>query len=65
MSVNRDALNRWAHWAGDSNNTPRGERLDHASSVVGRDVGSYNDLSTREIMEVIRDHEQERGTWPN
>ena len=63
-TTDRAGLNRWAHWAADSSNTPREERLAQASRAVGRDVSSYNDLGTKEILEVIRDAEQRRGTWP-
>ena len=54
--VNRDALNRWAHWAGGSNNTPH---VVKGWTMPRRPwSGAMSGVTWFEIMEVIRDHEQ-------
>jgi hypothetical protein len=35
-----------------------------ASDVLGHSVESFNALNSRELIEVIRSCEQERGIWP-
>ena len=65
MGTNRSDFQRWAHWSCDSGHVDRSDRLDRASDVLGHEVNSFSDLSSRELIEVIRDCEISRDIWPN